>query len=441
MVYDDDTKIHSHHDTDPARGQHSAFDLVRLHRFGHLDAGAGEAAVTDRPSYHAMVEWANSLDEIRIQRAGVEFENLGELPPSPVGTTDDQPDRQPRFTVYSADDFSSGAPLEWLVRRVLPRAELAVVFGESGSGKSFFALDLCAAITRGIEWRTNRVARGGVVYVCAEGARGFKARLHAYSHEHEVAMAKLPAVIADAPNLLEPKDAAALTQAIVTWVQRQGKVDVVVIDTLSATTPGGNENSGEDMGLVLSHCRFISKQTGALVVLIHHSGKDSTRGARGWSGLRAAADAEIEIVRNGDYRVANVTKMKDGTDGESFPFKLKVVDLGFDPDGEAQSSCVVEHVEAQPAAPSTGKQRATGRHQITMLEVLRTVAPSGTVNYDDLVAGYVAKMPKGDARDNRKRDAKRALEELITKKLAFMHGEDRVSLTSLVTSGDEGWLG
>lgn len=254
-------------------------------------------------------------------------------------------------------------------------------------------------------------------------------------------MAKLPAVIADAPNLLEPKDAAALTQAIVTWVQRQGKVDVVVIDTLSATTPGGNENSGEDMGLVLSHCRFISKQTGALVVLIHHSGKDSTRGARGWSGLRAAADAEIEIVRNGDYRVANVTKMKDGTDGESFPFKLKVVDLGFDPDGEAQSSCVVEHVEAQPAAPSTGKQRATGRHQITMLEVLRTVAPSGTVNYDDLVAGYVAKMPKGDARDNRKRDAKRALEELITKKLAFMHGEDRVSLTSLVTSGDEGWLG
>lgn len=281
-----------------------------------------------------------------------------------------------------------------------------------------------------------------MVYVCAEGARGFKARLRAYANEHKVELAQLPAVIADAPNLLEPKDAAALTHAIIAWVQRQGKVDVVVIDTLSATTPGGNENSGEDMGLVLSHCKFISRQTGALVVLIHHSGKDSTKGARGWSGLRAAADAEIEIIRNGDYRVANVTKMKDGTDGESYAFKLKVVPLGFDTHGEEETSCVVEHVEQVAATPSNGKQRATGRHQLTMFDILRTMAPSGTVNYDDLVAGYAAKMPKGgEGRDNRKRDAKRALEELITKRLAFMHSSDRVSLTSLVTTGEDGWLG
>lgn len=254
-------------------------------------------------------------------------------------------------------------------------------------------------------------------------------------------LAQLPAVIADAPNLLEPKDAAALTHAIIAWVKAQGQVDVVVIDTLSATTPGGNENSGEDMGLVLSHCKFLSKETGALVVLIHHSGKDSTRGARGWSGLRAAADAEIEIIRNGDYRVANVTKMKDGTDGESFAFKLKVVPLGRDADGEEESSCVVEHVAATPATHGTGKQKPGGRHQIAMLDILRTMAPSGTVNYEDLVAGYVAKMPKGDDNMRPRRNAQRAIEELIVKRLAHMHGEDRVSLTSLVTSGDEGWLG
>jgi hypothetical protein len=255
-------------------------------------------------------------------------------------------------------------------------------------------------------------------------------------------LAQLPAVIADAPNLREPKDAAALAYSITAWVKKQGQVDVVVIDTLSATTPGGNENSGEDMGLVLSHCKLIHRETGALVVLIHHSGKDTSRGARGWSGLRAAADAEIEIIRNGDYRTANVTKMKDGTDGESFSFKLKVIPLGVDADGEPQSSCVIEHVEAPPAEKGSGKQRASGRHQLTMLDVLKTMAPSGTVNYEDLVAGYVAKMPKGASdRDNRKRDAKRALEELITKRLAHMHDNDRVSLTSLVTTGDDGWLG
>ena len=76
-----------------------------------------------------------------------------------------------------------------------------------------------------------------------------------------------------------------------------------------------------------------------------------------------------------------------------------------------------------------------------MHDMLKIMAPSGTVNYEDLVAGYVAKMPSGgEGRDNRKRDAKRAVEELITKRLAYMHGEDRVSLTSLIVSDDAGWL-
>jgi archaellum biogenesis ATPase FlaH len=452
VIYDDDTKCHSHHDSDPARGQHNAFDLVRLHKYGHLDKDVpAGTAITDRPSYRAMVEFAHSLPEIRARRAEVEFEDLGELCASdaetPGGSTEsgavnDRPDTARRFEVIAASDFSSGAPLEWIVRSLLPRAELAVIFGESGSGKSFLTLDVCAAITRGIAWRAKRVSRGGVVYVCAEGSRGFKKRLRAYANEHKVELAELPAVIADAPNLREPKDARAITDSIVAWAKKQGQVDVVVIDTLSATTPGGNENSGEDVGLVIDHCKYISRQTGALVILIHHSGKDSSRGARGWSGLRAAADAEIEIVRNGDYRVANVTKLKDGSDGESFSFKLKVVELGRDEEGEMESSCVIEHVDKQPEEKTNGRQRAAGRHQITMFDLLKTMAPSGTVAYEDLVAGYVEKMPLGvSKRDNRRRDANRALEELIAKRLAFMHDNDRVSLTSLVTAGADGWLG
>lgn len=177
------------------------------------------------------------------------------------------------------------------------------------------------------------------------------------------------------------------------------------------------------------------------MVLIHHSGKDATRGARGWSGLRAAADAEIEVTRNGDFRAATVTKMKDGSDGESISFKLKVVPLGVDSDGEPESSCVVEHVENAPDEAPKGKQKPSGRHQQAMLDMLRLMAPSGSVDFEDLVAGYAAKMPKGaEGRDNRKRDAKRAVEELIVKRLAFMHENERVSLTSLVTSGDNGWL-
>jgi KaiC/GvpD/RAD55 family RecA-like ATPase len=440
VIYDDDTKFHSHNDTDPARGQTSAFDLVRLHRFGHLDDAASQAAaITDRPSYKAMVGFVNELPEIRAARAGDEFEDLGELPVKEI--THEPANQEGRFRVHPAEQFSDGPPLEWIVRSLLPRAELAVIFGESGSGKSFFALDICAAITRNLgTWRSRRVSGGGVVYVCAEGSGGFKARLKAYANAHSVELAELPAVIPDAPNLLEPKEAAALTQAIVEWIARRGKpVSVVVIDTLSATAPGGNENSGEDMGRVLSHCKFLHRKTGALVILIHHSGKDATKGARGWSGLRAAADAEIEITRNGDYRAATITKMKDGSDGVSYAFKLKVIPLGLTEDGDEESSCVIEHVDAPAATAGASKQKPTG-HQIILLEVLKTMAPGGTVDKEDLFNGYTAKMPKSsEGRDRRNRDAQRALEGLIAKRLAFMHENDRVSLTSLITTSED-WL-
>lgn len=253
-----------------------------------------------------------------------------------------------RFTPRRPSEFTSGPPMEWLVRGVLPRAALAVVYGDSGSGKTFFTLDLVSCIARAVQWRDAQTRAGRVVYVCAEGASGFRKRLTAYAQAHGVGIDSLPWVVADAPNFLTQDDPVALAKGI-------GTADVVVIDTLSAVTPGGNENSGEDMGAVLNHCKSIHRHTGALVVLIHHSGKDATKGARGWSGIRAAADAEIEVTRKGDARTAKVTKLKDGGDFQKYGFRLRVVELGLS-DGQPETSCVVEHVAGviaeTPQAPS-----------------------------------------------------------------------------------------
>jgi RecA-family ATPase len=93
---------------------------------------------------------------------------------------------------------------------------------------------------------------------------------------------------------------------------------VVVIDTLAQTTPGADENSAEGMGKALGSCRRIHEATDALVVLIHHSGKDKTRGMRGWSGLPGACDTIFEVTRDGDERTARLEKVKDGEDGAEF---------------------------------------------------------------------------------------------------------------------------
>lgn len=250
-------------------------------------------------------------------------------------------DTPARFKFIPESEFLKGKPPGWLVHGVLPDADLVVVYGESGSGKSFFALDLVASIVRGLPWREHRVKQGRVAYIAAEGAGGFRNRIRAYKKHNEIGTLDL-VVLADAPNFMERSHVGDVIKAL----KLAGPVNAVVVDTLAQVMAGANENAGEDLGKVVGHCRAIRRATGAVVVLIHHSGKDATRGARGWSGLRAAADAEVEIVRADHDRVATITKMKDGEDGAEFGFKLQQVPVGTDDAGEIITSCVVEYTAA-----------------------------------------------------------------------------------------------
>jgi hypothetical protein len=318
-------------------------------------------------------------------------------PPAPKGM---------RFRVLPAAEFMQRSPAAWLVKGLLPQAGLAVVFGESGSGKTFFILDVVGAIARGVEWRGRRVKPGRAIYVCAEGEAGFRNRLQAYCQFH--GLEDLPlGVIPDAPNLLEKGDVKDLLAS----VKAHGQVDIIVLDTFAQVMPGGNENSGEDVGRALAHCRALHRATGALVVLVHHAGKDASKGARGWSGLRAAADAEIEIERNENARTARITKLKDAEDGSEFGFRLNGVELGTDEDGELITSCVVAHgeVERKRAAPKGDIQKLVTRVAEEMLDLAETITTS------ELIDAVVDQMPFDKAegkRDKRREHALRALESL-----------------------------
>lgn len=116
-----------------------------------------------------------------------------------------------RYLIENADVFAHGASPTWLIKGVLPQADLVVLYGASGSGKSFVALDMAAALARGVPWRGRKVRQTNVVYVAAEGAGGFRKRMQAYGIHNEVELSTLGAplgVLASAPNLLETKDAA-----------------------------------------------------------------------------------------------------------------------------------------------------------------------------------------------------------------------------------------
>lgn len=330
----------------------------------------------------------------------------GAAPAATPGAAPAKP-KGPRFRVQPVAEFLQRTPASWLVKGLLPQAGLAVVFGESGSGKTFFVLDVIAAVARGLPWRGRRVRQGAAVYVCAEGEAGFRNRLQAYCQHN--GLDDLPlGVIPDAPNLLEKADVKDLMAAVKAF----GPVDIIVLDTFAQVMPGGNENSGEDVGRALAHCRALHRATGALVVLVHHAGKDSSKGARGWSGLRAAADVEIEIERSDAARAARVTKLKDGEDGAEFGFRLSGVEIGTDEDGEAITSCVVAHgdVERKKALPKGDKQKLVLRIAEEMLDL------ADNVTVTELVDNVINQIPFDRAdgkRDTRRQNTLQALESLV----------------------------
>lgn len=244
----------------------------------------------------------------------------------------------PRFTPIQAANFAHHAPQNWFVKGVLPRAEIAVVYGPSGSGKSFWALDISMTIAQGALWVGYASRKGRVVYIAAEGVSGARKRFEAYAIAHGVSLSALDIyVIPDAPNFMRAGDSLELIKCL----KALGGVDLVVVDTWAQTTVGGDENSGRDLALALSHCRAVQQAVGATFLIVHHSGKDATKGARGHSSLRAAIDAEYEVLNEGGRRTVTVTKMKDGEDGARYAFHLTPVCVGMDEDGDAITSCVV----------------------------------------------------------------------------------------------------
>lgn len=304
---------------------------------------------------------------------------------------------QPGITFIPSELFRQRPPPQWIIDQILPRADLGVLFGESGAGKTFLELDMALSLARGVPWNGFELEQTAVAYICAEGAGGMRNRLQAYCAFHNCSLEGVPLFISpDQPNLLEAEQAAAIARAIIAF----GGAGVTFIDTLAQVMPGADENSAEDMGLAISHCRKISKATNSLVMLTHHAGKDLTKGARGWSGLRAAADCEIEVSRNEAGRFVRISKQKDGEDGKEWGLTLVPVNLDLDAKGRVITSCVAQYVAG---VKRIIKQKQRGENERAILKAFDALG-NVTATVDDLIAKALEYIP----RDPQKRDQRRA---------------------------------
>ena len=281
------------------------------------------------------------------------------------------------FNLLSLDEIEPRLDSRYLVKGWLDRGAASVVYGESNVGKTFFALDVALRVAAGRDWQGNRVADTlrPAIYVAGEGGFGIRNRIEALRMEH-------PELIAGANLHLLPQPVDLvqdLPRLIQTMRDLPAEPALVVIDTLARCMGSGDENSAQDMGKFVGAIDQLRAATGAHVMVVHHSGKDTAKGARGSSALRAAVDTEIELTRTGLVVTAETRKQRDMPSGSVFGYTLRDVVIGNDEDGDEVTSAIVE-----PAEPVAKKPKLSGQQNVAMQALDDALAHHGEKRSGDM---------------------------------------------------------
>jgi KaiC/GvpD/RAD55 family RecA-like ATPase len=248
-----------------------------------------------------------------------------------------------KLQVVFGDQLSSDyeAPNE-LVEGLMTIGSSVVVYGDSNSGKTFWALSVATAIATGSDCYGRKTDPGLVVYLASEAPASIRSRMQAIKKFHGCSLENLAMVPVPMNFYSGAQDAHDVIEMVRAIEKIKGKpVRLIIGDTLARMSAGANENSGEDMGPVMARFDQVATATGAAMMIIHHNGKDAARGARGWSGIRAHIDTEIEVTEKEGTRSVSVTKQRElPSKGETIYFRLEVVEMGTSKFGGAATTCV-----------------------------------------------------------------------------------------------------
>jgi archaellum biogenesis ATPase FlaH len=227
----------------------------------------------------------------------------------------------------SRDQWQGLPKPTWLLPKLIPDNGITCIWGPSGSGKSFLAIDLAISVAIGKRWRGHRLKQGTVACIAAEDAFGFRMRVEAVQDANADRGAPVKVLEAD-PRLQEKKHIEWMVESL----KAMGKISLIIVDTLAAATPGMDENSTKEVTQLMAYCRHLQRAIGCAVVLVHHAGKDASRGSRGSSAYKAGFDAEHEVENEALKYSLKVSKVRNApkTDKQGnrigFDFALSAID-------------------------------------------------------------------------------------------------------------------
>jgi hypothetical protein len=278
---------------------------------------------------HAELHTANTLN----RAAGIPMPQVPNMPPVVY---------KHKFDFLKPSDILSESPLEWALENVFQMRSVNAIYGWSGVGKSFVAIDLMFAFAEGREWFGHETQQLNVTYLALEGGDGLRNRLHAYMHGSK--KHSLP----DSIDIYRGKFNLRSKEMIGEFIDQRKQAEafggVIFIDTFAKAIPGADENSANDMGDAVVAAELMKDQLGACVIIVHHSTKPDkvtgiAGGLRGSGAIQAGIDGVMQVAKREEWDEKNGTlisrtrfivmdKVKDGEDGTHYPFDLPKVKIG-----------------------------------------------------------------------------------------------------------------
>jgi archaellum biogenesis ATPase FlaH len=259
------------------------------------------------------------------------------------------------FLTQATSYISQPSPINWIIRHWLPSYSVAMLFGESGVGKSFIALDMACSIATGKDWHGIKTKQGKVVYMAGEGNYGMRQRIASWCKKHSIYELDNLYISNRAIDLDDKNGNAALKVIDAVREITENDVSLVIIDTLN-NHMFGDENKAQDTRDMIMKAKIIGEELKATVCFVHHSGvsEDAKHRLRGSSAWKGALDTSILVKRAGskDDNMIGVIcdKMKDAEKPVDIYGSLEYVNIGWrdDENEEIKGACFVVDASYEP---------------------------------------------------------------------------------------------
>ena len=272
------------------------------------------------------------------------------------------------YRLKSMSDLLHLSTPEFLIENWLLENTVAMMVGDTGSFKSTLAIDIAVCVQNSLSWHSFRTRACNVAIFNHEDGDGFKKRYLASLNHHQISD-PLNFWDSEVPNLLDTSIVDARISAM-----KEAEIGFVVVDTLAHGMPGADENSAKEMGVVIANLIKIRQQLNATVLVVHHTGKDAAKGARGSSSLKAAVDTEITVKASGDKVTLSQSKQRHCRTGS--PLHLIAQQVPID----GTSACIL--VPDREAGMVVGNHHVTGKTAVGWSILMRLAGENRTVPLD-----------------------------------------------------------